>query len=61
MSRQPIYDKDNNKMRIISVANGLWQFQQFSGQKGTREHDPWRSINRATDLQTALSRIKTDR
>ena len=61
MSRKPIYDKENSKLRVVSMPNGLWQFQQLGGGKGTREHDPWLPMGPITDLQTALGHIKTER
>ena len=55
MSRKPVYHDNDNQYRIISLPNGLWQAQRYSGQKGTRETDPWLPISRPCERAVALT------
>ena len=42
-NRKPVYV--DNRNRVISIANGLWQVQCHSGTAGTRAHDPWQNVS----------------
>lgn len=45
MNRKPIYpDEQDKNVRIISVANSLWQKQRLGTTKGTNTFDPWINV-----------------
>lgn len=58
------YGDQQKVWRIVYVANGLWQLQQFNPPEGvssgwgTREQCWWRNHQRPTDYETAFSQLK---
>jgi hypothetical protein len=63
MKRKPIYDDVNQRVRVISCANGLWQAQKFVGREDhLRQVDSgWRSIGRPTTRENAIRQMGTVR
>lgn len=59
MNRSPVYHKDAQPYRVISVKEGKWQFQHKVLERGTREQDCWLSIRRPTDKGTAINQMYT--
>jgi|HubBroStandDraft_6_1064221.scaffolds.fasta_scaffold00175_47 hypothetical protein len=55
-NREPIYAKDE-RYRVVSVHNGLWQAQSQVIEHGTRERDNWQNIKRPADLNTCKNTI----
>lgn len=61
---QAVYGDQQKVWRIVYVANGLWQLQQFNSPEGassgwgTREQCWWRDYGRPTDHETAHSQLK---
>jgi hypothetical protein len=56
MKRSPMYHDTNGKYRIVSVPNGMWQYQHLVGDCD-REHDGWIPLSRVTDFATAQRQL----
>ena len=56
IDRKPIYAA-GGKVRVCSMANGLWQFQVQIGPGGNKQHDPWRGVWRPTSLELAMGQM----
>ncbi len=52
-NRNPVYMKGTDH-RIVSVPNGLWQYQRRIAEKGTRECDNWEARSHPTSYEEAL-------
>jgi hypothetical protein len=60
--RRATYHPDNKMLRVISVANGLWQAQERSSDEpgnnranGKDHFDPWSNLHAPSDLDSAMA------
>lgn len=57
MNRQPQYTS-NRQYRIVSLSNGKWRLQQYTGNKGTVTFDPWDNCGPAADFEQAKAGLR---
>lgn len=53
MHRRPIYAKNNEGFRIVSVPNGMWRLQERGAFPSTREHSGWHFMSPPRTLDEA--------
>ena len=57
MPRLPVYAKNNEAYRIVSVGNDLWRTQMHENRAGTKTSDPWGNISPSMSREEAVANL----